>query len=263
MFLAAAAVDGSLQPLVDAFVDSSTAPRHRGLDAISSGVIAAQSIMLTVLHAEFRAWVGAELCPPPPHVQLFKGAHHLPDDTSMWPITSWLDRLRDGFGWRFSSAFVHLQMPMVWSMRRRVHGVSGLLRRHLFARLSQRLGDLGASRAELRAIITAVDTDARGHIDSTDPTEVDTTDASDDAATPPTDAEVADVAPDATAAAAAVAKGVVDASDPEERATKRQRTTNPVLFQLLLGTHDKCSPLSVLRGNHDVLEVIWMHVLDL
>jgi hypothetical protein len=257
MVLAVAAVDGNLQPFADKFLEPLAPPHQSRLfDTAGFAAAAAQSLVLALLQGEFCAWVGAQFCPPPPHVSLFEDANRLPEDTSTWPITPWLDKQRGGFGWRFSLAFASLQMPMVWSMRHRLRDASGLLRRHLFAQLSQRLCNLGATRAEVRAIVTAVDSAARRvgsskHAPShLTPSHVHDVDAA---------AAAADI--DVSAAAAAKDTGADKLDESERQLAKRQRT-NPVLYQLLLGTYDKDSPLSVLRGNHDVLEEIWMRVLD-
>lgn len=240
MLLTAGAVDGSLQPLFDAVLAES--PRaSRRVEKFGFLSTSALSIVFVMLQAEFRTWVGADVCPPHPRVALFEGsdASRLPDDDDAWPITAWLDRIRDGFSWRFTWAFVSLQMPVVCLMRKRLTCVSGMLRRHLLSQLSQRLCALGATRAEERAIISEL---------SVSPIE-------------PSLAEGSLTESDPAAASAESAESNPKAD--ERPPVESNRTINPVLLQLVLGTYDPHSPLSLFKGNRDVLEEIWLHVLDL
>lgn len=203
--------DGEFEPLLEAFKTKLSKTRrsqftciHGAGHEIKLSAVDTAGLLLTELIHKF--------------CQTFQQPrpHHFPGEfvspTSPGLITTWLESIGKGFGFRFASVFLHRQMPFVWSITSQLNKSRDLIRRYVIATVCTELIAAGASNAELKAIRSAIDDATRtGHKIS----------------------------------------NTVDTPD-----TPKQTPINPVLWQLLLGTHDKASPLSTLRYNYDMLEAV-------
>lgn len=231
MFLAGAALDFGIGDVAAAVIRSMKTEKEQSAAAIAS-------LLLIELAAEFRRWVGP--CDIPQAVFTLKGK--IDQHVSREYVNGWLDDVGDGFGERFTTAFVQLQMLTPLEISHRFLGLKGVLRRHVWETLEAALQQAGASEREIKVIVRAIRSQ-----ETIETNAIASSSESHDAHT----------APDAAAEVSEVS--AADVSEMQSR--KDIQKLNPVLWQLLIGTIDEGSPLQSLRGQNDVLQHIWLLVL--